>query len=97
MSLGIRPRHVFVTGGTGFMGRRLIAELLPRGHQVRALVRPGSEGKLPPGCTAVVGNALEKDSYAGQVRPANTFVQLVGASHPNPAKAGEFRAVVERD
>ncbi len=89
----MHARHVFVTGGTGFMGRRLIAELLRRGHQVRALVRPGSEGKLPPGCAAVAGNALEKDSYARQVQPADTFVQLVGVSHPNPAKADEFRAV----
>ena len=75
------------------MGRRLITELLRRGHRVRALVRPGSEGKLPAGCAAVVGNALEKESYAGQVRPADTFVQLVGVAHPNPAKAAEFRAV----
>ena len=75
------------------MGRRLITELLRRGHAVRALVRSGSEGKLPPGCVAVVGNALEKDSYAGQVHPADTFVQLVGVTHPNPSKAAEFRAV----
>jgi uncharacterized protein YbjT (DUF2867 family) len=87
-------RHeVFITGGTGFMGSRVIAELLKRGHAVRALVRPGSQGKLPPGCAAVVGNALEKESYAGELRPADTFVQLVGVSHPNPAKAAEFRSV----
>lgn len=93
MSEKTRPRHVFITGGSGFMGRRLIAELLRRGHAVRALVRPGSEGKLPPGCVAVVGDALEKESYAGHVPSAGTFVQLVGVSHPNPAKADEFRAV----
>jgi hypothetical protein len=46
---------------------------------VRALVRPESKEKLPPGCTPVFGNALKKESYAGQVRPADTFVQLVGA------------------
>lgn len=86
-------REVFITGGTGFMGARLIAELLRRGHAVRALTREGSAGKLPPGCRAVIGNALKKESYAGQVRPADTFVQLVGVSHPNPAKAARFRAV----
>ena len=42
-------RHVFVTGGTGYLGRPLIRELLIRGHTVRALVRPGSEKKLPAG------------------------------------------------
>ncbi len=93
MSQPMHARHVFVTGGTGFMGQPLIADLLRRGHQVRALVRPGSEGKLPLGCAAVAGNALEKDSYARQVQPADTFVQLVGVSHPNPSKANEFRAV----
>ena len=44
-------RHrVFITGGTGYVGRPLINLLLGRGHAVRALVRPGSEKKLPPGC-----------------------------------------------
>ncbi len=88
---------IFITGGTGYMGRRLVAELLERGHSVRALVRKGSEGKLPPGSTAVVGDALVKESYAREVQaadaPADTFVQLVGVSHPNPSKADEFRAV----
>jgi len=88
---------IFITGGTGYMGRRLVAELLKRGHSVRALVRKGSEGKLPPGSAAVAGDALVKESYAREVRaadaPADTFVQLVGVSHPNPSKADEFRAV----
>ena len=86
-------RSVFITGGTGYMGRKLIPRLLERGHQVRALVRPGSEQKLPAGCTPVFGNALDGVSYAGQIAPADTFVQLVGVSHPSPAKAVEFRQV----
>jgi uncharacterized protein YbjT (DUF2867 family) len=86
-------RQVFVTGATGHMGRHLIPELLRRGHLVRGLVRPGSEKKLPAGCTPVVGNALKKDSYAKQIAPADTFVQLVGVTHPNPSNADEFRAV----
>jgi uncharacterized protein YbjT (DUF2867 family) len=88
-----QTRCVFVTGGTGYVGRPLISRLLKRGHEVRALVRPGSEKKLPAGCQAVPGNALDSNSYAGQIQPADTFVQLVGVSHPNPSKAAEFRNV----
>jgi uncharacterized protein YbjT (DUF2867 family) len=84
---------VFVTGGTGFMGRNLITQLLRRGYEVKALVRPGSEHKLPHGSKVVHGNALDKNSFASQIPPAETFVQLVGVTHPNPAKAEEFRAV----
>jgi uncharacterized protein YbjT (DUF2867 family) len=86
-------RIVFITGGTGYIGRRLIPKLLQRGHQVRALVRPGSEDKLPPRCEVVLGNALDRSSYASQIAPADTFVQLVGVAHPSPAKAAEFRKV----
>jgi uncharacterized protein YbjT (DUF2867 family) len=86
-------RSVFIAGGTGYMGQRLIPRLLARGHEVRALVRPGSERKLPSGCSAVTGNALDASSYAQQISPADTFVQLVGVAHPSPAKAAEFRTV----
>ena len=75
------------------MGQRLIATLLQRGHRVRALVRPGSEKKLPAGCSPVLGNALESSSYAAQIAPADTFVQLVGVAHPGPGKAQQFREI----
>jgi uncharacterized protein YbjT (DUF2867 family) len=87
-----RP-NVFVTGGTGFMGSRFIVELARRGIPVKALVRKGSERKLPVGCAAVSGDALEKASFVSQISPADTFVQLVGVTHPNPSKGKEFRAV----
>ena len=87
------PRCIFVTGGTGYLGRPLIARLVESGYDVRALVRRGSEAKLPSGCTAIAGNALDASLYAKQIHPADTFVQLVGVSHPNPSKAAEFRNV----
>ncbi|HKP73956.1 MAG TPA: NAD(P)H-binding protein, partial [Longimicrobiaceae bacterium] len=86
-------RQVFVTGGTGYVGRRLVAELVARGHAVRCLVRPGSERGLPPGAEAVAGNALDRATFTHAVRPGDTFVQLVGVPKPNPRKAAQFRAV----
>jgi uncharacterized protein YbjT (DUF2867 family) len=84
---------VFITGGTGYMGRQLIPELLQRGYAVRALVRRGSEGKLPPGCEAVVGDALDGATYAAKVRGCSIFVHLVGVAHPSPAKGEAFRKI----
>jgi uncharacterized protein YbjT (DUF2867 family) len=87
-------RHsIFVTGGSGYIGRPLIEQLVARGHNVRALVRAGSEPKLPQGCESVVANALDASSYLNRITPCDTFVQLVGVSHPSPAKAAEFRAI----
>ncbi len=57
------------------------------------MVRPGSERKLPTGCKAVLGNALDASTYSPQISPADTFVQLVGVAHPSPAKASQFRAI----
>jgi uncharacterized protein YbjT (DUF2867 family) len=86
-------RDVFVTGGTGYLGRPLIETLLARGHRVRALTRTASAGRLPSGTHVVTGNALEPAGWASQIAPADTFVHLVGTPHPNPTKADEFRGV----
>ncbi len=84
---------IFITGGTGYIGSRLIPALLARGHQVTALTREQSRHKLPAGCTAVIGDALDGASYQERVGGADTFIQLVGVSHPSPAKAREFQAI----
>ena len=84
---------VFITGGTGYMGRQLIPELLQGGYKVRALARRGSEGKLPPGCETVVGDALDASTYAASVHGCTTFVHLIGVAHPSPAKGKQFREI----
>src|SRR5262252_6411661 len=73
------------------MGRPLIHELLERGHAVRALVRAGSESRLPEGTDAVVGDAL--GDFTALVPPSDTLVHLVGTPHPGPHKAREFQTI----
>ena len=41
----------------------------------------------------MLGSALDANSYANEVKPATTFIQLVGVAHPSPAKAEEFRSI----
>ena len=84
---------VFVTGGTGYIGRVLIAALRERGHRTHALVRPGSEAKVPPGTLTVIGDALDASTFASAIPPGTTLVHLVGTAHPNPAKEAAFERV----
>jgi uncharacterized protein YbjT (DUF2867 family) len=85
--------RVFITGASGFMGRRLSAELVARGHSVRGLVRRGSEKHLALGCEGVTGDPLDASSYQDLVSGCDTLVHLVGVSHPSPAKKQQFRTI----
>ncbi|HEY7543450.1 MAG TPA: NAD(P)H-binding protein [Blastocatellia bacterium] len=86
-------RKIFIAGGTGYIGKRLIPELLKKGHEVTALVRKGSESKAPEGCRVVTGDPLDRATFSDQISPADTFIQLVGVPHPSPTKAAQFRAI----
>ena len=88
------PRQpVFVTGGTGYLGRPLIEALLGKGRVVYALARPESVRRVPPGAHPVAGDALNDATFAGAIPRGSTFVHLVGTPHPNPSKAAEFQRV----
>ena len=83
-------KDVFITGGTGYIGKRLIKRLLEKGHNVTALVRMGSEYKLPKGAKAVYANPFEPQSFQGLIPAGAVFVQLLGVAHPSPKKAKQF-------
>ncbi len=93
MPTALQRRTVLVTGGTGYLGRALVPLLLSRGHRVRLLVRPGSEGKVPAGAEAVLGNPLDASSVATGLIGVDTLVHLVGVPKPSPAKARQFREI----
>ena len=89
----MQGRDVFVTGGTGYIGTRLIPALLARGHRVRALARNRSVDRVPAGAITHVGDALDERSFVAALGPSDTLVHLVGTPHPGPAKAAEFLRV----
>src|SRR5687767_4081331 len=78
--------QIFITGGTGYLGRRLIPMLLQKGYTVKALTRKGSEQKLPSGCIPLVCDPFDANAFAHHVEPGSTFIQLLGVSHPGPSK-----------
>ena len=84
---------VLISGGTGYIGRRLAPALLTRGHDVRVLARRESVTRVPAGATAIVGSALSAADVAAALTPDTTLVHLVGTPHPSPSKAAEFKAV----
>ncbi len=84
---------ICITGGTGYIGSRLIPLLAGRGHQLRAVVRPGSENKLPAGVSPIVADPLTANSYTESLHGCDTFIHLIGVPHPSPAKAAQFRAI----
>jgi nucleoside-diphosphate-sugar epimerase len=85
---------IFITGGTGYIGSRLISALLQTGDfRIKALVRKGSEHKLPKGAEIITGDALNAGTYTAHARLANVFIHLIGVPHPSPAKKEAFKSI----
>jgi uncharacterized protein YbjT (DUF2867 family) len=76
--------RVFVTGASGFVGRSILARLAADGHEVRALVRPGSAGALlrATRTEAVEGDVVGPSDLAAASRGCDAVVHLVGILRP---------------
>jgi NADH dehydrogenase len=87
--------RVFVTGGTGFVGRALIQALRAEGHVVRCLVRRGSEAELRglEAIERVAGDVLEPQGLADAMAGCDAVVHLVGIIREIPARAVIFEQV----
>ena len=59
-----QTQQILVTGATGTVGRQVVAELLARGHRVRALTRDAAKAALPDGVEVVEGDLTEPDGLA---------------------------------
>ncbi len=62
--------RAFVTGATGFLGRRIVDRLVERGDQVVALVRDAARAEYVRGvgCEIVDGDLSDVDAFRGKLR-----------------------------
>lgn len=87
----LRDRPVLVTGGTGFIGRRLALALLAQGARLRVLIR--SQRVLPSEWQAVeiVTGALEdRESLMRACRGVDTVFHAAGFAHAEKAYTSDF-------
>lgn len=84
---------IFVTGGTGFVGREVLRQLIEAGHQVVALVRPGSEKKQLKDArlTGHPGDVLKPETLREGMKGCDAVIHLVGIIREFPARGITFR------
>lgn len=80
-------KKIFLTGGTGFVGREVSEELVRRGYEVRSLShRAEAAGSVE----AVQGDVLEIDSFKDSLKGCDTIIHLVGIIREVPNKGVTF-------
>ncbi len=87
--------RVFVTGATGFVGRSVIQALRLEGHQVRCLVRAGSERDLRgvEAIERVQGNVLAPQTLEEGMAGCDAVIHLVGIIRELPPRGVTFERV----
>jgi uncharacterized protein (TIGR01777 family) len=73
--------NIFITGGTGFVGKGLIRRLIDSGHRVTLLTRSlRKTGSHPPEVSLVEGDPTRKGEWQKSVPEHEAVINLAGAS-----------------
>lgn len=72
---------ILVTGGTGFVGRRIIPRLIQDGHEVTILTRSARElREVPLGVAYLRANPTQKGPWQEAIKDHDAAINLAGAS-----------------
>lgn len=85
--------RVFVTGGTGLVGGRLVSKLLERGDKPVVLTRRPDAAKtlLPGECAVVAGDPVEAGPWQDHVKDCDAVVHLAGEGVFNRRWSAAFK------
>jgi uncharacterized protein (TIGR01777 family) len=76
--------HVFLTGGTGFIGRSVVNALLQRGDQCTVVSRTGRNPWNDPRVTVMLGDPSQPGPWQRAVAGADAVVNLAGERLVHP-------------
>ncbi len=82
---------VFITGGSGFVGREIIRQLLAANHSVRALVRRTNALNNFNGIETVTGDTTHPATLRDQLSGCDAVIHLVGIVREFPGKGITFK------
>lgn len=78
----MRVKRILVTGGSGFIGRALVNELIARGDRVTVLTRDvrRTQAALPSGARVVAWSAYEPGPWFEEMETTDVVIHLAGES-----------------
>lgn len=98
-------QRVGLTGATGFIGRRLLQQLIDEGFEVRALVRRPGSLDVQPGLEQITGDLDQPETLTRLIEGCDAVVHLAGAiagrrptdfTRVNAAGTGRLVDAIER-
>ncbi|MEE8346741.1 MAG: complex I NDUFA9 subunit family protein [Dehalococcoidia bacterium] len=85
---------ILVTGGSGFIGRRVVSRLEEAGHRVRVLARGLRRADLPDGVETVQGNVVSGQGLSQAMEGVQKVVHLVAIIRESRDQT--FRGVIRQ-